>query len=521
MIRILLVDDEKVSLQSTSLLLISQIPYAEIQTAENAFEAIRKAKTTVFDIIIMDICMPEMDGLKAIEQIRKLIPNVKTIILSAYSLFEYAQKAITLGVTEYLLKPVPQERLISVIQKLIDEIQVEEKTAHEQLSEQERTVQLKQFAKQELFRKIVAGKGFSEERENCLEVLNVSLADTYVLVVQQNSQSAELMGGAKTRSVCESFQRTFGLADQSTYDDSIIVLANAAGQNHKEAKRAIENRCSYLISYLQKTEGISLRIGVGNRCDAKEHITTAFREAERSVQKAAFNSVVFYDVAENEKPKFAREVTADSLYKKIKNCDSNGVRTDIELLLERWFEEALYYGCNAKLNALEMLISIKQSIQKEYKCTEQNELLRLQECLNRISQTNSEKAIRKNVTEFIELAENIIVKQESEGGQSLIDRAARFISEHYCEDISLEMVADHLRVSQYYLSRLFNKEMGSSFTNYLTKLRVNKAKDLLEEGRLSIREVSAYVGYPNQVYFSKVFSRVVGQTPAKYKQNKE
>lgn len=97
-------------------------------------------------------------------------------------------------------------------------------------------------------------------------------------------------------------------------------------------------------------------------------------------------------------------------------------------------------------------------------------------------------------------------------------KAIQYINAHYFEDLNLDILAQNVFVSSYYLSHLFRREMGVTFSDYLTKVRVSRAKELLMEGR-SVEDVSECVGYRDGNYFIKIFKKYVGVTPSKYRKS--
>ncbi len=116
MYSILIVDDESIILEGLSeVILASDLPFKEVKTAGSAKSALELFSKTPFDIILSDISMPEMDGLSMVEETRKIWPGTSVIFLTGYQDFEYARRAIKLGSVDYLLKPIMDEQLISVL----------------------------------------------------------------------------------------------------------------------------------------------------------------------------------------------------------------------------------------------------------------------------------------------------------------------------------------------------------------------------------------------------------------------
>ena len=102
--------------------------------------------------------------------------------------------------------------------------------------------------------------------------------------------------------------------------------------------------------------------------------------------------------------------------------------------------------------------------------------------------------------------------------ESLVEKARSYMQENYSRDISLDDVSKEVNVSPYYFSKIFKEESGENFTEYLTKIRINKAKELLEDAELSIKEIGVMSGYTDPNYFSRIFKKHTGITPREYRE---
>ena len=120
--------------------------------------------------------------------------------------------------------------------------------------------------------------------------------------------------------------------------------------------------------------------------------------------------------------------------------------------------------------------------------------------------------------EKIAEATNTIAKAQENIQRTPVEKALRYIDENYGKDISLDEMSQMMGISSYYFSKLFKNETGTNFIDYLTNIRINKAKELLDEGRLSVKEIGIEVGYPDPNYFSRIFKKNVGKSPSEYKE---
>ncbi|MDC3412085.1 response regulator [Aquibacillus sp. 3ASR75-11] len=103
--------------------------------------------------------------------------------------------------------------------------------------------------------------------------------------------------------------------------------------------------------------------------------------------------------------------------------------------------------------------------------------------------------------------------------QSLLQDAVQYIHEHYGNGLTLEATATHVDLSPYYFSKYFKEQMGKTFIDYVTDIRMDKAKKLLRKTHLSQKEICFEVGYHDPNYFSRAFKKVVGSSPSKYRED--
>ncbi|MDF0725954.1 response regulator [Cytobacillus sp. S13-E01] len=166
MIRILIAEDEMIERKSLCFLLGKYFKDKIEIVGEviNGRDAIDKTMYLSPDIILMDINMPEMDGLQASEQIKKLMPRCEIIIMTAYSYFDYAKKAITLGVTDYLVKPYPSEQFCESIERLIEKVDQKIAETNQLNILKKKTESLSYFIEREMIMELVHSRDRSTQQ---------------------------------------------------------------------------------------------------------------------------------------------------------------------------------------------------------------------------------------------------------------------------------------------------------------------------------------------------------------------
>jgi len=517
--RILVVDDEHFALESARKMLMVEFPFAEVKTARDALEAVHKAGETPFQIVLMDVCMPGMDGLAAIREIKKKLPDARMVVLSAYDRFEYAQTAVSLGVSEYLLKPVPQDRLLSVVHRLIGEIQVSERENSDQRENREKMGRLMLLAQQEVFERILSGAGFENSGTDCLKLMGLNLSGRRVMMVRLAASAGDspLHRDNAAGLIRESVERLFDCPARVVTPDRVMALVDAQPPGD-EAQRILEKRSQYLIEAVRATLGVELSIGVGRPCPDEAYASLSCREAERVLSEGAPGQVRFY--AEKESHSGAeRRASAEELAALVLNRDFQPLRLAVQALMDDWFEGALRSGPSAKLCALEMLFEVNRRLVERDGEFYAGRLEEQQRLMQLVSQADSEGRVRAGVEACLRLMESCAAARP-EVMRTIVGRAVRYIEQHFREDLALDQVAEHAGASPFYLSRMFKQETGQGFLEYLINLRIEKAKALLADERLSIRDVAGFVGYSNQAYFGKIFRDKVGETPGEYRSNR-
>lgn len=350
MIRIVVIDDEYMVVEGLKALIARQQPLYQVAGwAYDGNEGLSVIRDTQPDIVITDIRIPGMDGLSLIETAKEFCPDTAFVVISGYTEFEYARRALSLGVKGYIDKPVSREKLLAVLGRI---------EAEQKILEDDRTELL--------------------QRQKKLEELD-ALQEESIRCLTRQEPSAFIESSGRVISMLRSMYEETSDLRRETY------------------------------KYLCVTGDILLE----------------------------------------EQPKVNREE----------------------------------------------LVSFKDMEKQET----QDEIL-----------TYAEKILQK-------ISRYLSANQTGSGHRAVLE-VLDYIERHYQEDIGLNELAAHARMSTAYLSVLFKAEVGESFIKYLTELRVKKAKSLLKEGH-KVKDVSDMVGYNNYRYFCDIFKKQTGQTPHEYKEN--
>jgi two-component system response regulator YesN len=507
--RIFLVDDEQPVLDGLTVTIKKHLDELEIcgtaRSGKDAIEGILQEKP---DIVMMDVRMPGMSGLDALRELRRLASDSVTILLTAYERFDIAKEAFSLGVYDYLVKPVEQEALISTLKEALRHLK-----------------ELKDAS----FRAASA----RQELELARPLLEVGFIYTAIL-------------GPQDPSLLRSFGQRLALMDQRGKQAPEItghfaVLAEDPETpfpwtegNINLLRQAITNRLACLVG--PPLGGFLPLFIQGSRIESSMAILKElFSQRDFPVLRFAVGSV--------REGIDLRRSWADALGALASKGENRG-----DTIISRRFEsqdptreelrrseQGIIQGdLNAATTAFAHWILLSSREDENSKI--QRALVAA--ALTTLAGASVEDAVQAGISQWImgneksedfpERAANLLTislggtgTRKSEGGfgelpDKRIRSALRFIGENYHRPISLEEVAETVGLSPAHLSRILVAETGSSFTDHISRYRIERAKRELTQGSLSVKEIAYVCGYPDANYFSRAFKKIVGITPSEY-----
>lgn len=502
-----------------------------VATAENGQDAIEKCKAHQPDAVITDINMPFMDGLALGQWLYSNMPDVKVVIFSGFDDFEYAQKAIQLGVHEYLLKPIKADELTEVLKKL--KTALDKETSERQNLDVLRQHYAESFPvlKEQFLASLIDGQVAESQIQENLARYKLELDSPYktVIKIYASSKSADGMLAAEKELIPLSVKR---LIDQELpryckfisfiYNECVAVIGLLERRNQIHALlRGLNNICNTAQRYLE----IELSMGVGPVCDTLEDLRHSASGASSALDyrfTLGNGKVLFLEDVE---PKAANKIIVDEhdkhqLILAVKMDDMDGVKRWIDKFIIS--SKALGMPIEEYRIFLLEILSELMSVVRTYQL-DINEIMgmNLFENLN-LSRFDSQQELGNWFYKTCEKICEMIQQKRKNLSTSVIEDAKAYIAENFSNpDISAEMLCEHLHLSPAYFSTLFKKETGSSFVSYLTQIRLEEAIRLLNTTQDKTYEICEKIGYSEPSYFSYVFRKRFGVSPSKYRANQE
>lgn len=504
----------------------------EAGDGELAYPMILKTKP---DILITDIKMPFMDGLQLSKLVRKELPATKILILSGYDEFEYAKEAIKLQVAEYLLKPISSAKLLDVLAQVKEVIRQEQEEKelikkYKEDMKENRELEKERFLNQIITQNLSLAQ-ILETGESLGMDLSAPLYNVLLLKITENGGKQETY--AEIESALDTLSGVFSF--RRGVDEWLFLLT---ADDAEKMERRIESCRKTVRQITEKTDPPVEYFGaLGNPVERLREIKNSLKEAEK---KFAFQylkkwnqilEIPVRDVGSSENPQTEKKeneellissVQVDKLnHKIIENFIHTGLRREVSNFVDDYFmslgEKSVqslmfrqYVAMDFYLAAVAFLerlgFSSKELVER---C---GDLKEMEQVIQTIEQTK--EYIKKVLDATLECRESVSRKRYSD----LLKEAVSYIEHHYEEeDISLNQVAASVNISPSHFSTIFSKEMGETFIEYLTNVRMERAKQLLRSSTMKTAEIAYAVGYKDAHYFSYLFKKVQKCTPREFR----
>lgn len=521
-ITVLIADDEHLARKGIRHILAKEPDFEVVAEATNGLEAVERVGQCHPQIVLMDVQMPVLDGLEALKQIRECNLPVAPVILSGYNQFSYAQKALKLGVYEYVLKPVDPAELLHVLTRLKEFIlgREQEKNLENKLKMQ-LSYGMPAFM-ETFYTRLLEAKYLPVELDEIIQRLEIQNGTASVLHISPDDgyQLKTLYGKERyweftnhIRSSLHAFlereaTKTIPLL-QVEKGDFVIILPDAVSES-------VTSFASRLKSWLGEGTGVSFSIAVGPQrplIDLHESYQTALKRLKQRLMIGR-DAVIDYDAI---RPGSAAIYLAD-LEKKMENAIRLGDRAlaqrFLEVLLNRVASLDFFSPDNWSHLCFDLL-EMGYRIAKEFGIVR---LIPVAEEAGEISGLTTEADIRAWLNHYLD---EIIPKiKECIGGPPLeVKKALSYMEEHLATPLTLASVSAYVGFSPNYLSQMVKRSTGKTFVEHLTGYRMEAAKRLLKQGGHNISEISSRVGYENQRYFTQVFMKQEGITPSEYRKS--
>ena len=504
----------------------------EASDGELAYPMIIKEKP---DILITDIRMPFMDGLELCKLVKKELPNIKILILSGYDEFDYAKEAIRLGVTEYLLKPISSGKLLEALNGVSESIRREKEDKDLVRKDMEEMRENTEHEKQKFFEQMIAGNLSMADALETGEKYEMNLsARMYNLLLfrftlgEENRKSGELLGEAEyaIEKLTERLEYVFEF-QRGVEGWAFLLMAD----NEEQMSERVKELSKDLEEIMKNYSTIAYFGGIGQPVARLRELEESFREAERALAARftmELNQIISVEdirMAQNVDTLDDIEITSFGEIEKtrtmLEKFLNNGAEDEIDEFVDVYINELSEENLKSVLMRQYIIMDayiVMMSFCEKFEGIEGEMQAQSEELKNSMKTIQTLEEIKNYIRMLLK---KIIGVRDTISGRrysDIIEIAKDQIRKTYMSDeISLNTIAAEVGMSPSYFSSIFSKEMGKTFVEYLTEIRMDRAKELLMCSSMKTSEIGYEVGYKDPHYFSYIFKKTQNCTPKEFR----
>ncbi|WP_102260987.1 response regulator [Mesobacillus jeotgali] len=504
MIKLLIVDDEQIEREGMEAILNRAFPDLIVEQANNGNRAVELAASFKPDLVLMDIQMPGMNGLEAVEQILADFPHIKFIMVTAFDTFNYVQSALKLGAKDYILKPSKVSEIRATVGKVLKEIENERELQAESSLQRELLQRTLPLVETDVVTQLLFDHVHEVHLNMLMEMLDIqSTGQVFVMNVIVPDGMEHLYSRIK-----EKVRKTRSGWMGALYDGQLPIVIFRNGQSYRS--QAISLARDILLE-VNKEQKAGWFIGIGNDCNSLEKIRQSYQEAIiASSNKALPVKYRFYqdipvlnETGSWQQAKYLKKDLSDQV--RLGQWDQ--IKSNISHLIQAYEMEGIEVQ-QAQQFVLEALWSI-WSIVSDLGIEIATPIYHYQSPNYR--QLRSETA--NLLMDIKDSYDRHYISLEAD----TIYRIKQYIMENSQQNISLETLSNKVGLSPIYISKMFKEKLGINYIDFLTECRIEKAKKMLGDPEKSIKEITIEVGYHEPNYFSKVFKKMCNVTPREYR----
>lgn len=502
MYSLIIVDDEIIEQRVLQKMVVKFCPFVRmLPCASNGAELLKLLEVHQPDIIVLDINMPILNGLDVLEILKAKKSPSKILMISAYSKFQYAQKAVNMGADGYILKPVNEIAFAEAIQKLCMEMENERKESNERRNLENLQLEYKKILENEIISDVLLGEINPESMKKYIASFAHFFCGGGTCVVKKDVRREQTDDQEMERILIQ-LNRLCTCFWKKYKDFYAICFLPDSDEQKVHYERWVRELFEYVRKMIPSPIWDSLIFGISSWKDFFEEFPTAMWESRVAVQGICQEG--FYTYCEPQE----REEDY-SFHKEFYEC-----RCRVNMNAEEEKSRGQYMFCKIwkKKQDLELIRIFAFALRCAGK-RNINEKIVFSGAYDRLGDwgTLNKLDTVEDIWSFASAFDQGQKQQKSQKEENIhVGKCIRYLECHYSERISLESVAEVMGISIFYLSRLFKQEMGRTFTEVLTDIRILAALDRMWRADESFQSTAEQVGYDDVSYFYKVFKKKMG-----------
>ncbi|SHN22393.1 response regulator transcription factor [Gracilibacillus kekensis] len=535
MYRVVLVDDDKL----VTKFMEKMIPWEEtgfevIASFQDSLQAYDYLTKHHCDVLITDIGMPNMNGIEMMQKLKENKQGMQTnfsVVLSCHDEFYYAQQALKLEAYDYILKEsMEEEQIIELLHKLKKTMDETDRTKSQQIKIskflQKNNMSLKtKFIETILQETYMYNESWWKEQEELLGMdfstqrytVVLSFVDNYYLTI--NRYQSDTLLQFSINNIVEEVLKQYHPDIQIFYlQRKFIILFPIEGNNQSSLSKTTEQVLKEVHQKLNNYLKVSITTVIAENNQNRQDLVTVIKhllnqEEQRFYYQSA--SIQRYQLIHYSQASIFEEYgrVVDSLKTHILNKEPQQITNYLKKEMER-IQSQKYPPKMVKDWAMKLILDIKLNLHALVHFDDRMfQSLTSRDIQEVENMEELEATISQICQQFIEHVHTIEAVPKNED----VMKAQRYVRTHLHEKITLKDTADFLHLNPSYFSRVFKKETGESFIEYVTKLKMEKAKELLDTTTVTVEQLSADLGFDNKSYFLKTFKKYTSMSPKDYK----
>jgi two-component system response regulator YesN len=514
MYKVMIVDDEKQIVDGLcKMIKWSELGFCVCATARNGLEAIPLIKTHKPDLVMTDVRMPIMDGLKMLQHVRENISeDMEFIILSGFSEFQYAQKALQYNVKSYILKPIEEAELYGLlvdIKSLLDSKEIR------------KSLEIKSCISDYIYGE--------ESTEYKMNLKNEEVLGLRYIAVERHNEIGSLLSYSDTAEE-DSGDLSKSIAEKIGELNRRFVLRHTKNKCHMVVGHSLLSSFEYDVKHLALSVNEFLWICKSLKVDiliGKK--VSEFKNLHESVESIALcrnklfyqkrRSIILYDDIKNDK--FTNLFDDEGAVIKIITAFRKNESDKFISLVERLMQSMVRIQVVPEIVLLHfdtIMASIMQILSERNE--DISDVLEYYSIYKKVQNKTNIFELGRLLIEFCNYCIDFSFTHLKSDSIDIVTKTERYVNENYSEPLKIVDIAEHFFVNPAYLGQQFAKKRGCSLNHYINKVRIDKAKELLESTNHKIYEIAHEVGYDDSNYFSSKFVEYTGQTPSDYRNSK-
>lgn len=521
MYKYMVVDDEELERKAIQIIIKKrELPLVCVAEASHGSEAVQKAAESNPDLVFMDIKMPGMNGIEAAREILRSQPQCRLVFLTAYDQFEYARKGLQMGASDYLLKPVRPDILEETCSKILEDMICNRQQIEEQKRLQKELENSQPIIQNALVYNLLCGNFYNYEKyKDKISSLNFNFNNAVVLVISAKKEDQSGLSGVN-RVINELFEDKSYAIVIPMHQGKVALVIGETEEQPDLSFAGTKNMAEQINKELSAKSWSEVNIGIGRKyklCD----IGRSYSEASNAVNLADLlqgkNPVLHINECINyyaDIPDYPYDIEKRLTDLVIKG-DVNG---SLECVGEMYLKIFQSFNQNfiwAKARCLQLLGVLSKAAADAGVSNE--ELFQANSTLFQgLLKVDEMEQLKSWLNDCATDITCLISRSRELSSHRVIKITQEYIEQNLNKNITLEDICKRVFLNSQYFSRLFKKETGMTFTEYLTLRRIEKAKVLLKSEGLPVAVVARKVGFSDANYFSRVFARIEGIPPSEF-----